>query len=53
VSEGPETLNNSTEDDRAIVVETIDFLLALDGVTAEMRRQLERIKGRVENLRTR
>jgi hypothetical protein len=48
VIDPPEAESNSTESDHAIVVEAIDFLLSLDGVTADMRRKLERLKIRVE-----
>jgi hypothetical protein len=46
VSDAP--ANSGPEDDRAIVVKAIDVLLSLDGVSYDQRRQLERIKARVE-----
>ena len=53
MSDAAETANDSPEeDDRAIVIEAIDFLLTLDGVTADMRHELERIKSQVENFPT-
>jgi hypothetical protein len=54
VGDASETANDSLElDDRVTVIEAIDFLLTLDGVTAGMRRELERIKSQVENFPTR
>jgi hypothetical protein len=41
--------NSADEDDVAIVLEAIDFMLTLRSLRPEDRREVERIKGAVES----